>query len=363
MARFGIEEEFQLLDEDTLVPVPLGSAARAVLPGGAGEVKKEFLTSQVEFSTSPVGTLAAAREELTAFRRELASFARDHGAVAIGSGTPFGVGPEASVVASERYDTVADWLGHIVDSHHVDALHLHVEVPDEEDRVRALNAVRPWMPTLLAVSGNSPFADGHDTGHDSWRTVIMRRLPLSGCPPQFRDMHHYRTEVDRLIAQHVIPDVGSVCWAARLSAQYPTVELRLFDAQLSTDDALLVAALGRALVETAVGADDPVRTGDDIQASLWSAARHGMEATLVHPSNGELVAARDAVGLLVETIAPVLKASGDLAFVEDALARVLQTGTGAQRQRAAYAEGGIEALRALHRFASDGEVHDAARQQ
>ena len=310
MARFGIEEEFQLLDEDTLVPVPLGSAARAVLPGGAGEVKKEFLTSQVEFSTSPVGTLAAAREELKAFRRELASFARDHGAVAIGSGTPFGVGPEASVVESERYDTVADWLGHIVDSHHVDALHLHVEVPDEEDRVRALNAVRPWMPTLLAVSGNSPFADGHDTGHDSWRTVIMRRLPLSGCPPQFRDMHHYRTEVDRLIAQHVIPDVGSVCWAARLSA-----------------------------------------------------ARHGMEATLVHPSNGELVAARDAVGLLVETIAPALKASGDLAFVEDALARVLQTGTGAQRQRAAYAEGGIEALRALHRFASDGEVHDAARQQ
>ncbi|WP_194421103.1 carboxylate-amine ligase [Microbacterium abyssi] len=363
MTRFGIEEEFQLLDEDTLVPVPLGSAARAALPSGTGEVKKEFLTSQVEFSTSPVDTLAAAGEELMAFRRALASFAHDRGAVAIGSGTPFGIGPEASVFASERYDTVAHWLGHIVDSHHVNALHLHVEVPDEEDRVRALNAVRPWMPTLLAVSGNSPFADGHDTGHASWRTVIMRRLPLSGCPPHFRDMRHYRSEVDRLVAQQVIPDIASVCWAARLSANYPTVELRLFDAQLSPEDALLLAALGRALVESATSAGDPVHTGDDIQASLWAAARAGLGATLVDPSSGRLIAAKDAVCLLLQTISPALEKSGDLAFVTDGLDRVLRTGTGAQRQRAAYAEGGITALRALHAVASDSEVHDAAGQQ
>ena len=352
MTRFGIEEEFQLLDEDTLVPVPLGSAACAVLPSGAdppggGTVTKEFLTSQVEFSTSPVTTLDAAREELGAFRSALRAFAREHHTVAAGSGTPFGAGPAATVSTGERYETVAGWLGHIVDGHHVNALHVHVEVPGDEHRVRALNAVRPWMPTLLALSGNSPFADGTDTGHESWRTVIMRRFPLAGCPPHFRDMAHYRTVVDRLLAQRVIPDIASVCWAARLSARYPTVELRLFDAQLSTEETLLLAALSRALVDAAADADAPVYPDDDIQASLWAAARGGLDAMLVHPSTGALIAARDSVDLLVHTLTPALKASGDLAFVEEQLGRVLDAGTGAARQRAAYAEGGLPRLREL----------------
>jgi len=349
VTRFGIEEEFQLLEENTLVPLPLGSAARRALPSGVGTVGKEFLTSQVEFSTTPVLTLSAAREQLRAFRLALASFARDHGAVAIGSGTPFGIGPEASVSTSERYGTVARWLGHIVDEHHVNGLHLHVEVLDDEARVRALNAVRPWMPAVLAVAGNSPFADGRDTGHQSWRTVIMRRLPLTGCPPHFRDMGHYRATVDRLVTQHVIPDLASVCWAARLSETYPTVELRIFDAQLTTEDALLCAALGRALVESAVDMDVPMHDGDAVQASLWAAAREGLDATLVDPFSGDLIPARQAVSLLMQVITPALTASGDLAFAAAHLDRILEAGTGAQRQRDAYAEAGIPGLRALLR--------------
>ncbi len=354
MTRFGIEEEFALLDEETLVPVPLGGAAIDALtsgtgtfpPGGAGTVKKEFLTSQVEFATSPVRTLAEAEMQLRLCRSALTDFARAHRAVAVGMGTPFGVGPAGTVTESARYGKIAHWLGLISDTHHVNGLHVHVEIPDAEARVRALNAVRPWLPVLLALSANSAFADARDTGHASWRSIIMRRLPLFGSPPRFIDAAHYHATVDRLVRAHVIPDVASVAWAARISARYPTLEFRVFDAQLCAEDTLLLAALCRALVHTAP-AEGTLHDTDVIQASLWSAARWGMDAILMHPVSGEPIAARSAIGLLRRTTAPALEESGDLPFVNQHLARLFREGNGADRQRAAHRDSGIAGLRAL----------------
>lgn len=372
MTRFGIEEEFALLDEETLVPVPLGSAAMDALTGGAGTVasgnsvqeksagtvKAEFLASQLEFATSPMHTLAEAGRQLRQCRLTLAEFARQRSSVAVGTGTPFGVGPTGSVTASERYGTIAHWLGRISETHHVNGMHVHVEIPDAEARVRALNAVRPWLPVLLALSANSPFADACDTGHASWRSIIMRRLPLFGSPPHFVDADHYQATVDRLVRGHVIPDAASVAWVARVSARYPTLELRVFDAQLTADDTLLLAALCRALVVTA-SADTapsdaapsdsrgPVHDTDDIQTSLWSAARWGMDATLAHPTTGEPVAATLTLQLLLRALTPALAESDDLAFVEEHISRILREGNGAERQRAAYRDSGVPGLRAL----------------
>lgn len=351
MTRFGVEEEFALLDEETFVPVPLGGAAIDALSGGtgayrAGTVKKEFLTSQVEFATSPVHTLAEAQTQLQPCRRSLSEFARQHRAVAIGMGTAFGIAPAGTVTRSERYGQIAHWLGRISDTHHVNGLHVHVEIPDEEARVRAMNAVRPWLPVLLALSANSPFADACDTGHDSWRSIVMRRLPLFGAPPHFADADDYHSTVDRLIDAHVIPDAASVAWVARASARYPTLEIRVFDAQLCTADTLLLAALCRALALTQA-VDGPVHDAEAIQTSLWSAARWGMEATLVHPVSAEPVTARAATELLLQTIAPALEQAGDLEYVQEHLSRVLREGNGAQRQRAAHHAAGIAGLRAL----------------
>ncbi|WP_144793940.1 YbdK family carboxylate-amine ligase [Microbacterium paludicola] len=361
MTRFGMEEEFQLLDEDTLIPIPLGAAACAALPGGMGRVTTEFLTSQVEFSTSPAATLADAAVEIGAMRTDLQAFAQLHRSVAAATGTPFGPGPAASVVSTARYAAIAGWLGHIVDGHHVNGLHLHVEIIDVEERVRALNAVRPWLATLLALSGNSPFADGQDTGHHSWRTILLRRLPLAGCPPHFHDSTHYHQVIGALVEQDILPDVASVSWAARMSDLYPTLELRIFDAQLTAEDALLCAAIGRALALSA----PPAGVLDDaaLQASVWAAARSGLDATLLHPDSGEPAPARAMVGLLRERITAALEENGDAAFVEEGLDRVLREGTGASRQRAAYAEGGTAALGALYRSASGGEAHDAGDEQ
>lgn len=241
-------------------------------------------------------------------------------------------------------------------------MHVHTEITDGEERVRALNALRPWLPVLLALSGNSPFWHGRDTGYASWRTILMRRLPTMGCPPFFHDETDYRTTVDRLIGLTVLPDAASVSWVARLSERFPTVEVRVFDVQLSVDDALLQALLTRALLTTI----QPSVIRHDtktIDASLWVAARGGLDATLPHPVSGDPVGARHATEELFATLAPTLEESGDLAFVAEHISRVLHEGTGATRQRRAFVDAGIAGLRALCDDAAGAETGDDTETQ
>jgi carboxylate-amine ligase len=347
VTRFGIEEEFILLDRASLAAVPLGMAAsdstRAF--GLPGKVTTEFLTCQVEYATSPLQTLAEARAELDRYHRALAQFAADHGAVAAGTGTPFGLGEGTTVSPSTRYDHIAQWLGEITVSHQSNGLHVHVEVTDEEDRVRASNRMRAWLPVLLSLTGNAPFWHERDTGYQSWRSVLLRRFPTMGCPPVFADATHYHETTQRLIRLGSIPDMASVAWSVRLSDRYPTVELRVFDAQLTTDDSLFAGALTRALLASAP--DVPHLETDAIDAALWTAGREGIDANLLDPFTGEVVAAADIRQILMRTVRDALQDAGDLAFVEDHLGRLLADGTGAQRQLRAHAAGGVEGLRAL----------------
>ncbi|GAB3596793.1 carboxylate-amine ligase [Microbacterium tumbae] len=310
-----------------------------------GTVTTEFLTCQVEHATSPVGSADEARAELDGFRSALGRFAAEHGAIAAGTGTPFGTGEATTVSPSARYARIAEWLGDISGGHQVNGLHVHTEIADEEERIRALNRLRPWLPVLLALSGNAPFWHGRETGYQSWRSVLLRRLPTMGCPPVFADATHYRESVDRLVRLGAAPDIASLAWAARASDRYPTVEVRVFDAQLTTDDTLLVATLTRALLVSAP-APAPIDT-DAIDAALWMAAREGLEADLLNPRTGGVEPATGILPLLMETVSDALQDAGDQAFVEDRLRRVRTDGTGAQRQLRAHAAGGTEGLRAL----------------
>ncbi|MGW8482726.1 carboxylate-amine ligase [Microbacterium sp. NPDC055903] len=354
MTRFGIEEEFVLLDRASLAAVPLGVAAsddaRADAP--AGTVTTEFLTCQVEHATTPVLALEDARDELTAFRRSVTRFATEHGAVAAGTGTPFGAGEATTVSPSVRYARIADWLGDITGGHQVNGLHVHVEITDEEERIRALNRIRGWLPVLLALTGNSPFWHGRDTGYRSWRSILLRRLPTMGCPPVFSGMSHYQDVRDRLIRLGAAPDAASLGWSVRASETYPTVEVRVFDAQLTVEDAVFAAALTRGVLLS--DPDVVPLDSDAVDVSLWMAAREGMAANLIDPQTGSVSTAADLATRLVETVSGVLQECGDLAFVEDALSRTLADGTGAERQLRALAAGGVEALRAL--FTADEVV-------
>lgn len=353
MGRFGIEEEFVFLDDATLVPIGIGDEDRRMLADRAtsGRVLAEYLTCQVECVTDPVHTLAEARTQLGHLRELVARHAADHSAVAAASGTAFATTGSLTVVSAPHYDDVAGHLAHITRGHEVNGLHVHVEISDDEERVRALNRVRGWLPVLLALTGNSPFADGVDTRFSSWRSVVIRRLPSSWSPPRFHDLDDYRSQVRRLIELRAIPDAASLSWAARVSDRFPTVEIRVFDAQLHADDTLFAAALTRAIAVSSDLRSTHARI-DQLDASLWTAARHGLDAQLVDPASAEVSDARTLASTLLDAVRPALEEHDDLAFVEERLARLGSEGTGADRQRAAFASNGPAGLAQLYREGS-----------
>ncbi|WP_243228382.1 YbdK family carboxylate-amine ligase [Microbacterium sp. CIAB417] len=347
MTRFGVEEEYFFLDPDSLAPVPAAARAKRALGDAeiAGAFTSEFLTCQLEYATSPAQTLMQAREQITAARAAIAEFAREDGCALGPVGTPFGTG-DAHISPTTRYRDIARWLADIAGGHHVCGLHVHVEIDDPEDRVRALNRLRPWLPVLLALAGNSPFWHSRITGYRSWRTVLMRRLPTMGCPPLFRDHAHYRHHLEELIRVRAAPDAASLAWAARLSERFPTVEVRVFDSQLDPDDALLLAALTRAILTTEQDAGTTLDT-DLIDATLWMAAREGLNAALIDPSTGEVSNARMLLQELMRLIEPQLERTGDTAFVRERIAHIRSAGTGAERQLAALRAGGVSGLARL----------------
>ncbi|MBT2483466.1 MULTISPECIES: YbdK family carboxylate-amine ligase [unclassified Microbacterium] len=348
MTRFGIEEEFILLDRDALVPLSMTPATRKSLLGiePAGRVTTEYLACQFESATDPLHTRAGAEEQLRALRSEVGRLARAQGVIAAATGSPFTTTRAPMISPSAHYDDVSHRLAHLTREHEVNGLHVHVEVLDPEDRIWALNRLRGWLPALLALTVNSPFANGVDAGFASWRTMLIRRLPSSWCPPRFQDYDAYDAYLRQLLSVGTIGEATSLSAAIRVSERYPTVEVRVFDAQLEPADSVLAALLCRALVLS----DDSSLTSDHIDgidASLWSAARSGMDARIIDPTTGEVADAWQVVERMLTASAPALQEFGDEEFVAAGIERLRAHGTGAVRQRRAFEADGTLGLARL----------------
>lgn len=348
VARFGIEEEFLLLDEAALIPLSADELVQRVRGpvSGGGVIASEYLTSQFECATEPVHTLADARRQLQTMRSRITELA-PLGSLVAATGAPFAQ-PSAPVVSSsEHYDDVSTLLGELTRQHAVNGLHVHIEVIGDEERLQALRRLRPWLPLLLALSANSPFAYGVPSHLASWRSILIRRLPVSWAPPAFHDADDYHSTVDRLVRAQLLPSRASVAWAVRLSEQYDTVEVRVADAQLTVPDALLLAALMRGIVVgDELGDDAPA--APELDASMWLAARRGMDARLL-TADGDVEDAWSSAERLVQGIRSVLDELGDIDFVEQQLERMRREGTGSHRQLRAHGSGGVPALAELYR--------------
>ena len=350
MMTFGLEEEFILVDPGSLEPVPEAGDVLHSLHDDSStglDGTKEFLASQVEHSSRVFSDLGEAMRELTEFRQRVASAARERGLIVASVGLPFQTSAYPTLTPGERYNRVEHEVRSVVADHQVNGLHIHVGVPDREAGVQALNRVRAWIPILLALGGNSPFWRGRDTGFESWRTILLRRWVTGGCPPLFDDAADYDRRIRQLVGVGGTIDVETVAWNARLSEHFPTIEFRVFDAQLDAADSVFLAALARGLVATALDEGDaPFMSPDPelLDASLWHAARDGINDQLVDPWSGRLVPARWAVDGMIAHISGRLAQTGDLDFVTATVDRLFTEGTGARRQRTAYRRGGIVGL-------------------
>ncbi|MFC3382968.1 carboxylate-amine ligase [Couchioplanes azureus] len=336
----GVEEEFLLLDPVTGRNMPVADQVAAALPEPVRErSRREMRRSMLELVTGVCTRLDDVREQLSQQRRVAADAAEAAGArlVAIGA-TPVAE-PDVSVPPGRRYQDLADRYGPVALDPAACGLHVHVGVPDREVAVQVCNHLQVWLPVIRALTGNSPLFQGADTGHASWRSVQLLRWPSMGPTPYFTSAADYDRTVTALIASGMVLDEASIYWYARLSPSYPTVEIRVGDVCTDVDDTVLVTALVRATVATAIS---------DIQAGLpasrprdcvlaganWRSARDGLSGDLIDLRLGRARPAWDLVDELLATVSPALLRAGDLEPVLEGLARLRADGDGATRQRA-----------------------------
>lgn len=342
----GVEEEFLLVDPHTGAAVPAVDLVMEQVPAELrGQVEREFQTSQIEIGSPPGLELSSIRHSLAMLRGELAAAAERAGVRLLAIGTGPVDGPVPPVVDKPRFDRMIERFRLLVPGPGNNGMHVHVGVPDAEIGVQVLNHVRPWLPILHAVTANSPFAKGEDTGYASWRSVEWERWPSVAPTPWLESHEHYERLIRQLIASGVMLDEGMLYWYARLSAKYPTVEIRIGDVCPSVDDAVLVAALVRGLVATAmteIAEGRPAVNTDHhlLVAAHWRAAHDGLEGEGVDFTDGELRPAWELLDRLVERVSPELARHGDLDQVTDLLGGLRRHGSGAARQRAVFARTG-----------------------
>lgn len=342
-----------LLDPATLDPVDVAAEVVAEVRAAdpAARVDHEFLQSQLEFASPVLETAAAADGAVRGFRRAIGAAAERRGLIVASIGTPIGARVSA-ITPDERYSRFDALLGAARPDHRIQGLHVHVAVGSRDEGVAVLRGLRPWLAPLLALSANSPCFGARDTGFASWRTIIGRRFTTASVPPDFADAADYDRRAAAIVGLGATIDLHSLFWMARLSETYPTVEVRVFDAQLAADDTVALALLTRALVAAAAAGDLPHAPAaahqELLDAAVWHAARHGTTADLVDPTTASVVPAWDAIERMLEVASSALEAAGDRARVASFAERVRASGTGADRQRAALAEG-LPALAALLR--------------
>jgi carboxylate-amine ligase len=234
--------------------------------------------------------------------------------------------------------------------------HIHVAIESTEEGVAILDRIRSWLPLLVALSANSPYWQGRDTGYASYRSIAWGQWPTAGPTEIFGSVQGYHRAIEDLLATGAAMDAGMIYFDARLSASYPTLEIRVPDVCTDVRDSALLAALARGLVDTAAAQwrhgqpADPTRI-EVLRGAAWRAARFGLGERLLDHRCRRLVPAWAMIDALVQHVLPALRTHGDLDLVLAGIAGLRGRGTGADRQRAAY----------RRRALLTDVVHDAAR--
>lgn len=349
----GVEEEMLLVDVHDGRPrsvqgqLLVRAAHRQQEVTGAGvhgAVEGEFQQQQIEMHTAPTADLATLRTEVRHWRSEAVVAARGTGSsVAALATSPLPVHPVA--VKSERYAWLEDRYQLTAREHLICGCHVHVSVESDEEGVAVLDRIRVWLPTLLALSANSPFWNGEDSGYASYRSQALARWPSWGPTGVFGSADAYHRLVRDMVLSSVILDEGMVYFVARLAEHYPTVEVRAADVCFTVEEAVVVAALCRGLVETAAqewasGTRPPDVRTPMIRLATWQAGRDGLDGHLLDWRTGLPAPSWTVLDALLDHVGPALEATGDLATVQEGLARVREEGNGALRQRATLARTG-----------------------
>lgn len=365
MRTFGVEEELLIVDPESgmllaladlmlpnLVPPKEPDTARihaTEKPVHEGaDFSYELKLEQIETQTHPCLEYTELLRQLRRGRTLADQAARAHG----GRVAALATSPQGSathLTPNPRYMTMQQRFGLTVRNQLTCGLHVHTYVESPEEGVAVMDRIRDKLAVLIAISANSPFWNGAETGFESYRTQAWNRWPGSGPTMIFGSLPVYRRVVTRLVQSGVLMDEGMVYFDARLCRQHPTVEIRVADVCLRAEDAALIAVLVRALVESAVrewndGVDPAPVPTLLLRMAAWQASNCGLRGELLDFGTFTPAPAADVVRALVDFVAPVLEEQGELDLVRAGVERILAEGTGSQLQRGPFRAGGLPAV-------------------
>ena len=337
----GIEEEFQLVVPGTLGLAPLVGGVMAVV--GAGDedlVTSELSSSCLEMRSPVYRSVSGLAAELPGLRRRVKWLAEGGGALLAAAGThPFSAPSDGPVSEGEHYRRVEEEMGWVARTQAIYGLHVHVAVPDEEVAMRAVGTLARSVPLFIALSANSPFWRGQDTRLASTRIKIFDLFPRSGLPPAFRDWGEFEGHVEKLVAAGSIPDYTWCWWDVRPHPRFGTVEVRVLDAQTEPWRTAALTALVQCMVADAADDGRPPENPLLIAENKWRATRYGLDAAFYDFASGRTTKAREVARTLVERLRPISQTLNCEKELEG-VTRILEGGTGSERQREIFAKHG-----------------------
>ena len=338
----GIEEEFAIVDPQTR---ELRSHIQEILEGGKvmlkEQIKPEMHQSVVELGTEICHSIDHARTHVIELRSKLAELAARGGLKIASVGThPFSHWRDQLITEGERYQEIVKDMQQLARANLIFGLHVHVGIPDREIAIHVMNQARYFLPHIYALSANSPFWVGQNTGLKGYRLKVFERFPRTGIPDVFESLSEYEDYCKLLVKTGCVDNAKKIWWDIRLHPFFDTLEVRVCDAQSRVDDTLAMAALIQAVVAKLFkllrqNITFRVYRRRLLDENRWRATRYGIDGKLIDFGREIEVETRSLLNELLEFIsteADELGSQNEMKHIE----RIMREGTGADRQLAVY---------------------------
>ncbi|GBD06624.1 Putative glutamate--cysteine ligase 2 [bacterium HR21] len=364
----GVEEEYMVLDPQTWdlrshIGMELLSRGRMVLHE---HIKPELHSSIVEVGTGVCRTIQEVRQELVKIRSVVAHLARQNGLLIGAASThPFARWQEQEIYPDERYLGIVEDMQILARSLLIFGLHIHIGIENRETQIQLMNVMRYFLPHVLALSTNSPFWMGMNTGLKSYRSKVFERFPRTALPDFFGSWAEFENYVKLLIRTGCIDNGKKIWWDIRPHPFFPTLEIRICDIPMRVDETVALAALCQAIAAKLFSLYEKNMSFRIYRRSLimenkWRAVRYGLDGKLIDFGKQREFPARDLIRELLQFVDEVVDELGSRREIEY-IYEILEMGTGADRQLRVWREtGSLEAVvRYIHQETMQGLLEDA----
>jgi carboxylate-amine ligase len=345
--NIGIEEEYQSIDPETRnlrshIGAEIVSKGKTLL----GEiVKPELHQSVVEIGTGICKDIKEAKREVSSIRRQIITLARENNLRLAAGGThPFAQWRDQEIYPDDRYKTIVEDMKMVARANLIFGLHVHIGIEDRETAIQIMNGARYFLPHILALSANSPFWLGMDTGLRSYRCKVFDKFPRTQIPDLYQSWSEFENYVNLLIHTNCIDNAKKIWWDIRPHPHFPTLEFRICDMPMLVDETIAIAALCQAVVAKLYKLHERNLAFRHYSRALimenkWRAARYGLDGKMIDFGKQTEVPIRDLIAEILEFVYDVAEELDSVAEI-NYIRHMLENGNGADRQLKVFAETG-----------------------